>query len=471
MPRVLPVLVVTSLMSALAPGRVEAQAAAPTGSVTITRRYLPADRVAGRYQYVPFEVPRAAIRIRIEQQYERADGSNAIDLGLVEPGSRDFGSRALRGWSGGARSEIVLTPTSATPGYRPGPLPAGRWHVILGLYRVGEGGVDVTLRISIETAATGEDPAGRWFAGDLHVHTVHSDGTTEPARVLRMAADAGLDFVAITDHNNTTHALALAPDPARKLLHIVGEEVTTPGGHANVWGLRPGDWLDFRTTEHDQRIPALADDARSRGALFSINHPFDDCDGCDWRQPVPAYLSAVEVWNGATGPQPEAVRFWDELLRVGRRVTGVASSDWHRPPATIGAASVRVFAAALTEAHLLDAIARGAVVMMRDAASPPPMVVAVAGRRRAGVGDTLAAERNALIEVHVSVPDFTSAGLGPCPAQCSVELWWNGEKVETAAGTGSVVLRRPASAGYLRIALMGGASTIALTNPIYVEIE
>jgi hypothetical protein len=468
MPRVLPLLAVAWLVCGLAPGAVGAQTAAPVEPLTLTRRYLPADRVTGRYQYVPFDVPPGAVRIHIEQQYDRAGGSNAVDLGLLEPGSRDIGSRALRGWSGGARSEIVLTPETATPGYRPGPLPAGRWHVILGLYRVGERGVEVTLRISIENVAS-TAIRGRWFAGDLHVHTVHSDGNSEPDQVLRMAADAGLDFVAITDHNNTTHALGTPPDPARRPLLIVGEEITTPGGHANVWGLKPGDWLDFRLAPTDDRLPALAVEARSKGALFSINHPFDDCDGCDWRQPVPAYLSAVEVWNGSTGPQPEAIRFWDGLLRAGRRVTGVASSDWHRPPATIGAASVRVFAVALTERHVLDAIGSGAVVMMRDAASPPPLVRAVAGDREAGVGDTLSAEQTGAVEVRISVPDFTSPGLGPCPAQCTVDLWWNGEKVDAAAAAASVVFRRPAAAGYFRIALMGGATTIALTNPIYVE--
>jgi hypothetical protein len=471
MPRVLRLVAVAWLVCGLAPGAVNARTAAPDEPQTLTRRYLPADRVTGRYQYVPFEVPPGAVRIHIEQQYDRAGGANAVDLGLLEPGSREFGTRALRGWSGGARSEIVLTPGSASPGYRPGPLPAGRWHVILGLYRVAEAGVEVTLRISIERTARVTDAKGRWFAGDLHVHTVHSDGYTEPDRVLRLAADAGLDFVAITDHNNTTHALALPPDPARKPLLIVGEEITTPGGHANAWGLAPGDWLDFRLSANDDRIAALAEDARSKGALFSINHPFDDCEGCDWRQPVPAYLSAVEVWNGADGPQPEAIKFWDGLLRAGRRVTGVASSDWHRPPARIGAPSVRVFAAALTEAHVLDAISAGAVVMMRDAASPPPIVRVVAGDRVAGVGETLSAERVAAVEVRTSVPDFTSPGLGPCPAQCTVELWWNGDKVDSAAAAPSVVFRRPAASGYLRIALMGGATTIALTNPIYVEVR
>ena len=37
---------------------------------------------------------------------------------------------------------------------------------------------------------------------DLHVHSTASDGTDSPAEVVRRAADAGLDVVALTDHDN-----------------------------------------------------------------------------------------------------------------------------------------------------------------------------------------------------------------------------------------------------------------------------
>ncbi|NKX53767.1 PHP domain-containing protein [Arthrobacter mobilis] len=38
---------------------------------------------------------------------------------------------------------------------------------------------------------------------DLHTHSKISDGTEEPADVIRAAADAGLDVVALTDHDTT----------------------------------------------------------------------------------------------------------------------------------------------------------------------------------------------------------------------------------------------------------------------------
>lgn len=55
-------------------------------------------------------------------------------------------------------------------------------------------------------------PAARHF--DLHVHTNRSDGTVEPGEVVERAAAAGLDVLALTDHDL---ALDLAPG-----LHVAG---------------------------------------------------------------------------------------------------------------------------------------------------------------------------------------------------------------------------------------------------------
>ncbi|HEY7014915.1 MAG TPA: PHP domain-containing protein, partial [Streptosporangiaceae bacterium] len=46
---------------------------------------------------------------------------------------------------------------------------------------------------------------------DLHVHSTASDGTDPPAEVMRRAARAGLDVVALTDHDTVAgHAEAHA---------------------------------------------------------------------------------------------------------------------------------------------------------------------------------------------------------------------------------------------------------------------
>lgn len=51
---------------------------------------------------------------------------------------------------------------------------------------------------------------------DLHVHTNASDGSYEPKEVIRLAAEAGLAAVAITDHDNT-NGLSRAMAAGREL--------------------------------------------------------------------------------------------------------------------------------------------------------------------------------------------------------------------------------------------------------------
>jgi predicted metal-dependent phosphoesterase TrpH len=70
---------------------------------------------------------------------------------------------------------------------------------------------------------------------DLHIHTLASDGTSGIDEILAHAVDvAGLDVIAITDHERIDAALAArAVARARDLPLevVVGEEVTTRGGH------------------------------------------------------------------------------------------------------------------------------------------------------------------------------------------------------------------------------------------------
>lgn len=70
---------------------------------------------------------------------------------------------------------------------------------------------------------------------DLHVHTLASDGTSSVEEILAHVETAtDLDVIAITDHDRIDAALAaqaLARERGLRIEVVVGEEVTTLGGH------------------------------------------------------------------------------------------------------------------------------------------------------------------------------------------------------------------------------------------------
>ena len=70
---------------------------------------------------------------------------------------------------------------------------------------------------------------------DLHIHTLASDGTADVVSIVEhVARRPDLDVIAITDHERIDAALAgraIALDRGLTLEVIVGEEVTTLGGH------------------------------------------------------------------------------------------------------------------------------------------------------------------------------------------------------------------------------------------------
>ena len=225
-----------------------------------TGRWTLEDRFASPWHYLPVEVPAGAAGLRVELDYERVDGT-VLDLGCLGPGG-------FRGWSGSARESFVITPEAATPGYLPGEIEAGTWQVMIGVHRVPPDGV--RYRLTAETTplstalrlppvppeppaprdrpprrALPARPGQRWLAGDLHTHTVHSDGMLTVAELAALAAGRGLDFLAVTDHNTVSHHAELAAAARRYGITLLpGQEVTTDSGHAGALG--EIGWVDFR---------------------------------------------------------------------------------------------------------------------------------------------------------------------------------------------------------------------------------
>ena len=100
---------------------------------------------------------------------------------------------------------------------------------------------------------------------DPHTHSAYSDGTDTPAQLLAIAAEAGLDAIALTDHDTTTgwdEAVSAVPDTGVTLIR--GAEMSCSASGITVHLLAylfdpasPGLVDNFRRTREDRETRAL----------------------------------------------------------------------------------------------------------------------------------------------------------------------------------------------------------------------
>ena len=501
------------------------------------------------FVYLPFTVPPRTVRLEVSYHFEHplrdefaGGGGNALDLGIFDPRGTDFLTGGFRGWSGRARWNFYVTPTSATPGYLPGPLTPGPWNVCLGVAELEDPSCRYWLNVDLDVltdgqqppdeesssppavspaeggsaqtgppwaglAASGGDPqpvrgagdgspgppqAGRWYRGDLHSHTVHSDGLNTISELAAASRQRGLDFLAITDHNTCSHhaEMALLNDagppacqPDRRagragILLVPGQEVTTYGGHGNVWGLH--EWLDFRCHD-DDALRRVIEYARAKGALFSINHP--KSIGPPWESPG-VRAPCMEVWQAVwRWYNWESLDTWERMLVEGEHVIAVGGSDCHsvppaRPSHPHGPGEPTTWVnvtGPLTEEAILEAIGRGHVFISEDPGGPFLTLWADLdgdGRFEHMMGDTLEVPEGSRVTVRVQYRGLVGKRLRLLHGREVMEEM----AVETEEVTRdlSLVVSEP---GYLRAEVKGfrgrperGEVVHAMTNPLYLRL-
>jgi hypothetical protein len=370
----------------------------------------------GRFQpgapdwvYLPVEVPAGVRELAVRYAYDRPAPppgvpGNALDIGLFDGNGGERGDAGFRGWSGGARDGFTVGRSQATPGYLPGPLDPGRWRVVLGPYTVAPQGmswtVEVTLRHGEAGPGVAADPApwragGRglaWYRGDMHLHTIHSDGRRTPEELVVEARAAGLDFIVSTEHNTPSASLVWGRHAGPDLLVVDGEEVTTRNGHYLAVGLPAGSWIDWRYRAADGALPRFLDQIHQAGGLAVAAHPCLPCLGCSWKFGYDG-VDAVEVWHGPwTADDEAAVALWDAMLvehaRDGRWLPAVADSDAHREADAVGLPHNVVLAADLERRSILGGVRSGRL-WMAESAAVDLSLAASGGGRSAGIGERL----------------------------------------------------------------------------------
>ncbi|MBN1887206.1 MAG: CehA/McbA family metallohydrolase [Thermoflexales bacterium] len=205
------------------------------------------------------------------------------------------------------------------------------------------------------------------YAGNMHAHTLYSDGTWSHRGLAEAAAQAGLNYLIVTDHNvwvSGVEGFYGAPFP-NGLLLLAGEEVhdcrrSTQANHMLVYGAE-------RELATEAGSPQrLLDLAREAGALAFLAHPVEFAGRAagegtfpwvDWD--ISGY-TGIEIWNymsefkarlptllhavyyayfplGAIrGPFRQTLQLWDRLLASGQRVVGIGGADAHGTTYSLG---------------------------------------------------------------------------------------------------------------------------------------
>lgn len=326
----------------------------------------------GTYFTIPFTMPANIETFRLTYQYKRHQHSefplengtftsrkeqSIIDLGLIAPDGSQVGA------SGSDKLDIFITETNATPGYHPHSLVPGEWQIIVGAYKVADEGVDVLYELSFSSKYL------RLYKGDLHTHTIASDGVLCIDELAVHALRNGLDYLAITDHNQMVSTDTLLEHAHLSL--IPGIEWTHYQGHASFLGVdRPYD-EPFLANSLEE-VQARFDSARSRGALISIDHPCDPvCPFLFDMQSLP--FDCLEIWNGPMrGSNLQAIGLWQSLLMAGKKIPICGGSDYHRDSLLLfpGGPTTCVYAMSASPADILSALKLGHAFITYSASGP-----------------------------------------------------------------------------------------------------
>ena len=336
-------------------------------------------------------------------------------------------------------------------------IPAGKYTVDAGRgFEYSLAKAEVTLvaggNVKQRLAIRREVDTPGYVACDTHIHTLthsgHGDASLDE-RMITLTGE-GIELPIATDHNIHIdyEAAARRLGVRQYFTPVIGNEVTTPAGHFNIFPVEAG----ARLPNHRSK-----DWAATFGEIFStpgakvaiLNHARDIHSGVRPFGPVlfnaaigqniagwPLRMNAMEVINsGATQTDPLRLpRDWMALLNAGYSVTPVGSSDSHDVARYIvgqGRTYIRCSDADVSQIDVNDAVnsfLQGRVLVSYGLLAE----LSVNGKYMSGEFAALAGDE---VDVEIRV-------LGPSWARATrVLLFANGEVIREEA------IPRPAPAG------------------------
>ncbi len=390
-----------------------------------------------------------------------------------------------------------------TPALEPGrvelELPPGRYT--LSVERgVGFLGEPVRLELTLAAGEVREldvqlsqrfDPRTRgYYSVDPHAHSEagnrclqrdfgldYREAETPPDALVGVQLAEGLDVVFLSDHNCVDgHAPFAGTARARGVPFVLSEEVTTlKWGHFNPYSLEEGALVRYDPT----RAPAdYFEEARANGAtIVQVNHPLWSGGGYFFTQNRPEFDGSFDVLEVFNGPYTEDDRYTIERLfrlwNEGKRYVAVGVSDDHdwldlsvrygTPRTYVRLDSTAPLRGQGDARALLEALKAG-----RAFATYGPLVF-VETAEGALPGDALEREPGEPLKLLISVQSVRPLD------GARLEIIKNGRKAAMFELSGHEQLLefedRPTRSAWYAARLRTPAQDLALTNPIWVEIQ
>jgi hypothetical protein len=228
---------------------------------------------------------------------------------------------------------------------------------------------------------------GKWFKGNLHMHTTCSDGRLDPESAREEYRKAGFDFIAVTDHWFLSENV---PSKDGSMLEISGVEYDTGDMINNkvfhILGIgmeRPA----FDIVDHNIPPQKIIDEIGKAGGIAILAHPAwsvmnpEDISKCNG-------ISGAEIYNTVSGTdygngrRSDASHYFDIWADNGYMIRPFANDDSHMYKGEQTQNYTMVKAKELTREAIIKAITNGDFY-----ASQGPEFVAI---RRSG--NTIAVE-------------------------------------------------------------------------------
>ncbi|TVR73770.1 MAG: phosphotransferase [Sphaerobacteraceae bacterium] len=180
------------------------------------------------------------------------------------------------------------------------------------------------------------DMPGRFFRGNIHMHSNRSDGALSVDDTVAMYRDNGYDFISLTDHFLEKFDYPITDTRQYRTADfttLIGAELHAPAlENGTIWHL-VGVGLpdDFAPPADGETGPGIAKRAWDTGAFVGMAHPsWYSMTMNDMRSVQHAH--AIEVFNQAShvsGERGDSWQITDQVLAEGRRLSTYGTDDSH----------------------------------------------------------------------------------------------------------------------------------------------